>query len=226
MHLLQTCASCPVPSLRFYFLVCFYICSVVQVTISGVVKVVSSEGEGGGARNKNKCLFLLYIDANSIHNSKTHSGDKSDSLQFTHKDLLAINEIAHEPDVFKLVVNSICPSIYGNEVAHTAFSLSLSLSLARARSLARSLSLSLACPPPSPTHPPSLSLSLSLFSCTQILQPGCQVGSCSCTLRWETEKRWRQEQTCSAWRPPCPYSGRAWAGQEPDASGPLQPSMV
>jgi hypothetical protein len=169
MHLLQTCASCPVPSLRFYFLVCFYICSVVQVTISGVVKVVSSEGEGGGARNKNKCLFLLYIDANSIHNSKTHSGDKSDSLQFTHKDLLAINEIAHEPDVFKLVVNSICPSIYGNEVAHTAFSLSLSLSLARARSLARSLSLSLACPPPL-THPPtlSLSLSLSLFMHTNI----------------------------------------------------------
>ena len=117
-------------SIPTFFCCCvFYICSVVQVTISGVVKVVSSEGEGGGARNKNKCLFLLYIDANSIHNSKTHSGDKSDSLQFTHKDLLAINEIAHEPDVFKLVVNSICPSIYGNEVEHTALSLSRSLSL-------------------------------------------------------------------------------------------------
>ena len=119
-------------SIPTFFCCCvFYICSVVQVTISGVVKVVSSEVEGGGARNKNKCLFLLYIDANSIHNSKTHSGDKSDSLQFTHKDLLAINEIAHEPDVFKLVVNSICPSIYGNEVEHTA----LSLSRARARVL-------------------------------------------------------------------------------------------
>jgi DNA helicase MCM8 len=129
--------------------------------------VVSSEGEGG-ARGKNKCLFLLYIDANSIHNSKTHSGDKSDSLQFTHKDLLGaslvqpsslvavvsrrgitkqhvgilfcpatwcllalkythtgINEIAHEPDVFKLIVNSICPSIYGNEVVKMALALAL-----------------------------------------------------------------------------------------------------
>ena len=95
-----------------------------EVTISGVVKVVSSEGEGG-ARGKNKCLFLLYIDANSMHNSKTHSGDKSDSLQFTHKDLLAINEIAHEPDVFKLIVNSICPSIYGNEVVKLALALAL-----------------------------------------------------------------------------------------------------
>jgi DNA helicase MCM8 len=90
-----------------------------QVTVSGVVKVVSSEGEGG-ARGKNKCLFLLYIDANSIHNSKTRSGDKSDSLQFTSKDLLAINEIAYEEDVFKLIVNSICPSIYGNEVSPSA----------------------------------------------------------------------------------------------------------
>ena len=89
--------------------------SIKQVTVSGVVKVVSSEGDGG-ARGKNKCLFLLYIDANSIHNSKTRSGDKTNSLQFTNRDLSAINEIAHDEDVFKLIVNSICPSIYGNEV--------------------------------------------------------------------------------------------------------------
>ena len=94
-----------------------------EVTVSGVVKVTSAEG--GGAGNKNKCLFLLYIDANSIHNSRSESSDQSDSLQLTHKDLLAINEIAHEPDVFKLIVNSICPGIYGNEVVKMALALAL-----------------------------------------------------------------------------------------------------
>ena len=92
--------------------------------MSGIVKVMSSEGEGGARGQKSKCLFLLYIDANSIHNFKAHSSDKSD-LSLTQKDLLAINEIAHEPDVFRLIVNSICPSIYGNEVVKMALALAL-----------------------------------------------------------------------------------------------------
>ena len=46
-----------------------------EIAISGIVKVVSTDGDGGH-RGKNKCLFLLYIEANSISNSKKASGDK------------------------------------------------------------------------------------------------------------------------------------------------------
>ena len=36
-----------------------------EVTVSGIVKVLSTDG-GTGAGSKNKCLFLLYIDVNSL----------------------------------------------------------------------------------------------------------------------------------------------------------------
>ncbi|XP_067845527.1 DNA helicase MCM8 isoform X2 [Heptranchias perlo] len=92
-----------------------------MVTVAGIVKVAnSSEGK---TRNKDdKCMFFLYIEANSISNGKGQrnvsseevSGDTA-SMEFTLKELYAIQEIQAEENLFKLFVNSLCPAIYGHE---------------------------------------------------------------------------------------------------------------
>jgi DNA replicative helicase MCM subunit Mcm2 (Cdc46/Mcm family) len=53
-----------------------------EVTVSGVVKVVSTEGESKGS--KNKCLFLLYIEANSIANPKKNTDGGVMPFPFSH----------------------------------------------------------------------------------------------------------------------------------------------
>uniref|UniRef100_A0A8C5VVN7 DNA helicase MCM8 n=1 Tax=Microcebus murinus TaxID=30608 RepID=A0A8C5VVN7_MICMU len=90
------------------------------VTVTGIVKVSNAEE---GSRNKNdKCMFLLYIEANSICNSKGQKTKTSEDgckhgmlMEFSLKDLYAIQEIQAEENLFKLIVNSLCPVIFGHE---------------------------------------------------------------------------------------------------------------
>uniref|UniRef100_A0A2K6SSH8 DNA helicase MCM8 n=1 Tax=Saimiri boliviensis boliviensis TaxID=39432 RepID=A0A2K6SSH8_SAIBB len=80
------------------------------VTVTGIVKVSNAEE---GCRNKNdKCMFLLYIEANSISNSKGQKTKTSEDgckhgmlMEFSLKDLYAIQEIQAEENLFKLIVN-------------------------------------------------------------------------------------------------------------------------
>uniref|UniRef100_A0A8C1SAI7 DNA helicase MCM8 n=1 Tax=Cyprinus carpio TaxID=7962 RepID=A0A8C1SAI7_CYPCA len=90
-----------------------------MVTITGVIKV--SNEEGNGRNKKDKCMFLLYIQANSVSNSKgqkskaaSDSEGQGPSVEFSIKDLYAIQEIQAQEDLFKLIVNSLCPAIYGH----------------------------------------------------------------------------------------------------------------
>ncbi|XP_075060108.1 DNA helicase MCM8 isoform X2 [Mixophyes fleayi] len=102
-----------------------------MVTINGIVKV--SNVKDGGFKNKtNKCMFLLYIEANSVSNSKGNRGKDTDgdgshgtSMDFSLKDLYAIQEIQAQENLFKLIVNSLCPTIYGHEVVKAGLSLAL-----------------------------------------------------------------------------------------------------
>ncbi|XP_044516641.1 DNA helicase MCM8 isoform X3 [Gracilinanus agilis] len=90
------------------------------VTITGIVKVSNTED---GSRNKNdKCMFLLYVEANSISNTKGQKPKISEdganygtSMEFSLKDLYAIQEIQSEENLFKLIINSLCPVIFGHE---------------------------------------------------------------------------------------------------------------
>nr|XP_033794155.1 DNA helicase MCM8 isoform X1 [Geotrypetes seraphini] len=101
------------------------------VTVTGIVKV--SNAVEGGSRNRNdRCMFLLYIEANSISNSKGQKGKDSDggankgtTLEYSLKDLYAIQEIQAEENVFKLIVNSLCPTIYGHELIKAGLTLAL-----------------------------------------------------------------------------------------------------
>ncbi|XP_006870467.1 PREDICTED: DNA helicase MCM8 isoform X2 [Chrysochloris asiatica] len=84
------------------------------VTIAGIVKVSSAE------------------EANSVSNSKgqktktSESGSKHGALmEFSLKDLYAIQEIQAEEKLFKLIVNSLCPVIFGHELVKAGLALAL-----------------------------------------------------------------------------------------------------
>ena len=71
----------------------------------------------GHSRQKDKCLFLLYIHANSVINAKYSSnqatGGSTDTdpamtsglaMEFSVKELYAIDEIHSEKNIFRLLV--------------------------------------------------------------------------------------------------------------------------
>uniref|UniRef100_A0A8C2T597 DNA helicase MCM8 n=1 Tax=Coturnix japonica TaxID=93934 RepID=A0A8C2T597_COTJA len=101
------------------------------VTITGVVKVSSTEE--GASKNKNdKCVFLLYIEANSVSNSKGQKTKNFEEetfqrsfMEFSLKDLYAVQEIQAEENLFRIIVNSLCPAIYGHEIVKAGLALAL-----------------------------------------------------------------------------------------------------
>ncbi|NXE22737.1 MCM8 helicase, partial [Ardeotis kori] len=102
-----------------------------MVTITGIVKVSSTEE--GASKNKNdKCMFLLYIEANSVSNSKGQKPKNFEDetfqrpfMEFSLKDLYAVQEIQAEENLFRLIVNSLCPAIYGHEIVKAGLALVL-----------------------------------------------------------------------------------------------------
>ena len=86
-------------------------------------------GSRGGA-NKNRALHSSYIDVNSIRSSNsefflsTALGRPEDSASTVNMadqkmnmaELNLIHKIAERRDLFPLLVKSVCPSIFGNEI--------------------------------------------------------------------------------------------------------------
>ncbi|XP_059176311.1 DNA helicase MCM8-like [Physella acuta] len=100
------------------------------VTVSGIVKVNSVDESRG--KNKDKCMFLLYLHGNSVNNSKGNKrklGDGGEgsglAMDFTMKELYAIQEIQSQENLFQLLVSSLCPSIFGHEMVKAALILCL-----------------------------------------------------------------------------------------------------
>lgn len=96
------------------------------VTMCGVVKVTNVDQNGGRA-SRDKCMFLLYIHVNSI---TTNKGTKTDgatgvAMELEINDLYAIQEVQARPQLFKLLVNSLCPAVYGHELVKSALILAL-----------------------------------------------------------------------------------------------------
>ncbi|XP_076834434.1 DNA helicase MCM8 [Brachyhypopomus gauderio] len=101
-----------------------------MVTITGVIKV--SNEEGTTRNKKDRCMFLLYIEANSVSNSKGQKSKSASepegqgaSVEFSLKDLYAIQEIQAQEDLLKLIVNSLCPAIYGHLLVKAGLALAL-----------------------------------------------------------------------------------------------------
>ncbi|KAJ1928666.1 hypothetical protein IWQ60_001871, partial [Tieghemiomyces parasiticus] len=101
------------------------------VNCTGIIKVIQSSGEaGGGGRGKRaqNAMYVMYLDVVAIGRIGATVADPTaelgtpdavnskDAIQFTATDLRFIREIFQEPQLFRLVVNSFCPAIYGNEL--------------------------------------------------------------------------------------------------------------
>ncbi|KAJ2696874.1 DNA replication licensing factor mcm8 [Coemansia sp. IMI 209128] len=106
------------------------------VSCTGIVKAaVSDEGKGKGRPNS---LYILYLDAVAVHKvggtgnaegpSVLSSGEDTttkDGIHFTQKDYQFIREVFNEPKLFRLLVNSFCPGIYGHELVKAGIMLAL-----------------------------------------------------------------------------------------------------
>ncbi|KAF0027783.1 hypothetical protein F2P81_020524 [Scophthalmus maximus] len=103
------------------------------VTVTGIVRVTN---DGSSRVNKDQCMFLLYLDATSVSNTKGHKSksgqgsrgsleDRSAGEEFTLKELYAIQEIQSQPGLLRLIVHSLCPVIYGQLLVKAALALTL-----------------------------------------------------------------------------------------------------
>uniref|UniRef100_A0A6B2L1S0 DNA helicase n=1 Tax=Arcella intermedia TaxID=1963864 RepID=A0A6B2L1S0_9EUKA len=93
------------------------------ITVCGVVKVAGTQTKT--YKKGGQSLYVCYIDSNSLGNSKQGDTGKLELLQFSLKDIKAIQKIIMAPDVFGLIVKSICPSIYGNHLVKAGLALAL-----------------------------------------------------------------------------------------------------
>ncbi|XP_026285524.1 DNA helicase MCM8 [Frankliniella occidentalis] len=95
------------------------------VTVTGIIRVHNTEESSN--KQKNSSMFLLYIEAASIMNNKKNSagGKSSVGVEFNLKDYYAIQEIHAEPALFRLLVNSLCPMIFGHEIVKAGLLLAL-----------------------------------------------------------------------------------------------------
>ena len=96
------------------------------VKLSGVVKVVSSE-ESSGKRSKNKSMYLLYIATLGITNTRAKGSRTTNvGIEFTYNDYALVQEIHSSGDqIMKLLVHSLCPSIYGHDLVKAGLLLGL-----------------------------------------------------------------------------------------------------
>ncbi|XP_051206010.1 probable DNA helicase MCM8 [Lolium perenne] len=113
------------------------------VTVTGIVKVLNNYMDvgGGKAKSKNQGLYYLYLEAISVRNSKGHAVSENSAASstdippsgsfsfesFTDKDLEFIYEYnnEHGPDLFRQMLHSFCPSIYGHELVKAGITLAL-----------------------------------------------------------------------------------------------------
>jgi DNA helicase MCM8 len=83
------------------------------VTIAGTIKAMKVAGSCPGMQ---KSLFVLYVDVNCIENGNKNQNSKLDVFKFTRNDYKMVEAVSSSPDVFKLLVHSLCPTIYGHEL--------------------------------------------------------------------------------------------------------------
>ncbi|KAF9932707.1 DNA replication licensing factor mcm8 [Linnemannia zychae] len=97
---------------------------------TGIVKVAQSEKSYSRIKTGNT-MYLLYLDVNYLvkstmtkedddayneEDTKDRTKESKDSIQITTKDLYAIEDVHKQPQLFKLIVNSFSPAIFGHEM--------------------------------------------------------------------------------------------------------------
>ncbi|THU55540.1 hypothetical protein C4D60_Mb11t07640 [Musa balbisiana] len=112
------------------------------ITVTGIIKVINNYMDIGGGRskNKNQGLYYLYLEAVSVRNSKSQSTEDVrvtnsesgaymlfDFFSFSPRDLEFFVKFSeeHGSDIFRQIVHSFCPSIYGHELVKAGIVLAL-----------------------------------------------------------------------------------------------------
>ncbi|XP_043260243.1 DNA helicase MCM8-like [Colletes gigas] len=91
-----------------------------DITLTGIIK------GSNNTKTRNKVSFSLYLEAITIINNKQRFQSKNIvDNEMSIKDYLAIKEVYSKPNIFPLLVHSLCPSIYGNEMIKAGLILSL-----------------------------------------------------------------------------------------------------
>ena len=87
------------------------------ITLTAVVKVTSDQSDQ---------MFNLYLEGLSVINGSSLSDSDKTQMEFTLLDYSMIQEIfSLGPEIFKLIVTSLCPSIFGHELVKAGFVLAL-----------------------------------------------------------------------------------------------------
>ncbi|TVU19721.1 hypothetical protein EJB05_35890, partial [Eragrostis curvula] len=119
------------------------------VTVTGIVKVLNNYMDVGGGKPKsrNQGLYYLYLEAISVRNLKSNAeaisvqnlkshaisdeqiraGGNIDFQTFTERiyDFIVNYKKEHGADVFRQILQSFCPSIYGHELVKAGITLAL-----------------------------------------------------------------------------------------------------
>ncbi|CAL8091791.1 unnamed protein product [Orchesella dallaii] len=91
------------------------------VTLSGIIKM-SRETNYGGEQS----LHHMYIETSGIKQHKESERTMGGHLfSFTNKDYYAIKAIHSSPNLFRLLIASLCPSIFGHEIVKAGLLLCL-----------------------------------------------------------------------------------------------------
>ncbi|XP_054706909.1 DNA helicase MCM8-like [Uloborus diversus] len=89
------------------------------VIISGII-TVNNITERKPSFGKETCAYVVQLSANSVTCVKGKNTDcvdiAAESLQFNPEDLTNIQKIHSERNLFRLIVASLCPRIYGHEL--------------------------------------------------------------------------------------------------------------
>lgn len=113
------------------------------VTVTGIIRVINNYMDigGGKSKSKNQGLYYLYLEVISVKNSKSQSISEDlqdakvdaratellDLFSFSPRDLEFIVKFSeeHGSDIFRQILQSVCPSIYGHELVKAGISLAL-----------------------------------------------------------------------------------------------------
>ncbi|XP_071561554.1 DNA helicase MCM8-like [Temnothorax nylanderi] len=94
-----------------------------DITLTGIIKVQGVDD--GTTKAQVGTPFSLYMKAITVINNKHRYQNKSSmSTKISLKDL-DIQDIYKEPNLFALLVHSLCPNIYGHEIVKAGLVLSL-----------------------------------------------------------------------------------------------------
>ena len=97
------------------------------VRITGVVKVTA--GDESAKFNKKQSQYLLYISALGVSNSRSQGSSRMSGtagIQFTYNDYALIQDVhSYGGQTFKLLVNSLCPAIFGQSLVKAGLILGL-----------------------------------------------------------------------------------------------------